>query len=159
MAAEYGEGLSLRPERDAPEGPWLQWWLSFVDAAGRRRSIRLGQWPLVSESEAREMAALLRSGDCKVIGRVMLRYGRLQLFESRVIDKMGESGIEAAIQREKAWVRCIARERHWPRLEKAEARRALEGLESLLRRMRGFARARGLKLRPAVNGGRLRAAA
>jgi hypothetical protein len=88
----------------------------------------------------------------------MLRYTQIKLFEWGVIDKMGESAIEAAIERERIWIRT-ARVRYWPRLEKAEARRALEHLESLLGRVRAFARARGLQLQPAASDGKLSAAA
>jgi hypothetical protein len=86
----------------------------------------------------------------------MSRYGRLQLSESRMILNMSESGIKSAIEREKAWVRYIARARHWPWLEKVEARRTLNRLESLLGRVRAFARARGVRLQSA---GEARAAA
>jgi hypothetical protein len=159
MAAEYGEGLSLWPERDAPESPWLEWWFSFIDEAGRRRRIAIGLWPFISVSEAHTTAALLRAGDWRTVVRVMLRYGKLDLFESRTVDRIGESGLAAAIQREKEWVRYTSRAQHWPRPEKAEARRALDRLESLLGRVRGFAQARGLQLRPATSDGKLRAAA
>ena len=62
-----------------------------------------------------------------------------------------EDGQEAAIGRERAWVRYTSRARHWPRLEKAEARRVLLRLESLLGRIRGFAQARGIKLQTAAS--------
>jgi hypothetical protein len=155
--AAYGGGLSLRTERDAPDSPWLEWWFSFIDEAGRRRCVTLGLWPFISESGAREMAESLRKGDWRTVGRIMVRYGKLRGLESRLIDKMGVSGIEAAIQREKEWVRYTSRAQHWPRLEKAEARRALDRLESLLGRVRGFAQARGLQLQSAA--GEARAAA
>ena len=154
LATEHGDGLSAHPERDCPDTPWLEWQFRFKDGAGHRRCITLGLWPFISESEARAMAQSLCAGDWRAVARVMLRYSKLHLFESRVIDKLGESGITAAIEREKVWVRCISRENHWPRLEKAEARRALSRLESLLGRMRGFARARGLQLQPAASEGR-----
>jgi hypothetical protein len=105
----------------------------------RRHCITLGQWPFVSESEARKTAELLRAGDWRTVSRIMLQYGKLELFESRVVEKMGESGIEAAIERERSWMRT-ARVQYWPRLGKVEARRALESLESLLGRVRAFAK-------------------
>jgi hypothetical protein len=159
LATEHGDGLSAHPERDCPDSPWLEWQFRFRDSAGRRRCITLGQWPFIGESEAREMAESLRTGDWRTVSRVMLRYGELRLFESRVVDQMGENGIEAAIERERAWVRYTSRARHWPRLEKAEARQALDHLESVLRRMRSFARARGLRLQTATSDGKLRATA
>jgi hypothetical protein len=118
MAAEYGRGLSLRPECDAPNGPRLEWWFSFVEEAGRRRCITLGRWPFISESEAQATSELLRAGDWRTVVRVMLRYGKLDLFESRIVDRLGESGLAAAIQREKEWVRYTSRAQHWSRLEK-----------------------------------------
>lgn len=151
MVTEHGDGLSAHPERDCPNSPWLEWQFRFKDSAGRRRCVTLGQWPFITESEARAMAGSLRAGDWRTVSRVMLRYRRLQLFESRGVDQMGESGIEAALERERAWVRCTSRARHWPRLEKAEARRTLNRLESLLGRVRCFARARGLQLQTAAS--------
>jgi hypothetical protein len=140
------------PQRDRSNSPWLEWRFRFTDVAGRRRCTTLGQWPSISESEAREMAkSLLVEGDARTVGRIMLRYGRLQLLESQTICAMGESKLEAAIQREKEWVRYTARAQHWPQREKAEARRTLNRLESLLGRVRAFARARGIQLQPAAS--------
>jgi hypothetical protein len=159
LTTEHSDGLSAHPELDCPDSPWLEWQFRFKDNAGRRRCVTLGQWPFITKSEARAMAESLRAGDWRTVVRVMVRYGKLDLFESRIVDRIGESGLAAAIQREKEWVRYTARARHWPRLEKAEARRVLDRLESLLGRMRGFARARGLQLQTATSDGKLRAAA
>jgi hypothetical protein len=54
----------------------------------------------------------------------------------------------------------ITRARYWPWLEKVEARRTLNRLESLLGRVQAFARARGIQLQPAASEGKsLRVAA
>jgi hypothetical protein len=108
----------------------------------------------MTADEARDLVDRLVAGDFRAIGFVM--YGKL--YESRgILCQMGESGIEAAIERERAWVRYTSRARHWPRLEKAKARRALDRLESLLGRVRGFARARGLQLQTAAGESRVAA--
>jgi hypothetical protein len=168
IATEYGGGLSLRPiqgENADPEA--AEWCFSFVDDGGRTRCLTIGRWPEswtnisqrkrsplqagMTVDEARGLVARLQAGDSRAVGFVMLQNGKPQHFESRVIAHMGENQLEAAIKREKEWVRYTSRARHWPQVDKAKARRALHRLESLLGRMRAFAHARGLQLQAAAS--------
>jgi hypothetical protein len=59
----------------------------------------------MTAEEAHDLIARLQAGDSRAVGFVMLQNGKHQPFESRVITQMGESQLEAAIKREKEWVR------------------------------------------------------
>lgn len=95
IAAQYGDGLSLRPGRGKNADPErAEWRFSFVDEAGRRRCLTIGLWPEcwatdwkgrrkrlplgagMTAGEARDLVAGLLAGDPLVIGLVMLQYRR-----------------------------------------------------------------------------------